>query len=112
MPPASPPSSPKPDPSRSEGTSGPDSSLDSKLGEMERRQRTMREYSRYGSVGVQFGAVLALFALAGHWLDTRLGSSPIFLVLGVLVGFGGGLFSLIQKIPVSSKGRSSRPKSK
>ncbi|MCP5024318.1 MAG: AtpZ/AtpI family protein [bacterium] len=79
---------------------------------MERRQRMMRDYSRYGSVGVQFGAVLVLSAFAGHWLDTRLGSSPIFLVLGVLVGFGGGLTSLVLKIPLSSKGRSSRSKPK
>jgi len=112
MPQVSPNSSPTPDPNGSNGSSVSKDPLGSDAKGRQRRQAAMREYSRYGSVGLQFGVVLALFALAGHWLDERLGSSPIFLVLGVLVGFGGGLISLIRKIPVSSKGRSPRSKSK
>ncbi|MBL4769830.1 MAG: AtpZ/AtpI family protein [Planctomycetes bacterium] len=111
MPPASPNPSPEPDSKESARYSRKETKPDSKAEAEERRQRLMREYSRYGSVGVQFGAVLALFALAGYWVDEKLGSSPIFLVLGVLVGFGGGLVSLIRKIPVSSKGRHPRSKS-
>jgi ATP synthase protein I len=105
---ASPSSSPEPDSTESNGAPRQDDPKRPKLSDKERRQRSMRDYSRYGSVGVQFGMVLVLFALAGYWVDKHLGSSPIFLVLGVLVGFGGGLYSLIKKIPVSSKGRSSR----
>lgn len=105
---ATPSSSPDPDSTESNGAPRRDEPKRSELSAKERRRRLMRDYSRYSSVGAQFGLVLALFALAGYWVDTRLGSSPIFLVLGVLFGFGGGLYSLIKKIPVSSKGRSKR----
>lgn len=44
-------------------------------------------------LGMQFFAALLLFVYAGNWMDTRLGSSPICLVIGVLVG-GGGTFYL------------------
>ncbi len=62
----------------------------------------------------QAGAYLALFseigfvflvttltgALAGHWIDGQLGTNPILVVIGLLVGFGlGGIAAarLIQR---------------
>ncbi len=47
---------------------------------------------------MQFGAVITLFALAGHWLDGRLGTSPLLLILGVLTGFFGGTVSLVKAV--------------
>jgi F0F1-type ATP synthase assembly protein I len=35
-------------------------------------------------------------ALAGYWLDHRLGVSPLFLILGAILGFVIGLYSLLQ----------------
>lgn len=62
----------------------------------------------------QAGAYLALFseiglmilvttlagALGGHWIDGQLGTSPIFIVVGLLVGLGIGaigVYRLIQR---------------
>ena len=31
---------------------------------------------------------IALFGLGGNWLDGRLGTRPLFVLLGVFLGFG------------------------
>lgn len=44
-------------------------------------------------LGAQFFASILIFVYAGNWLDRRLGTSPLLLLLGVFVG-GGGSFVL------------------
>jgi F0F1-type ATP synthase assembly protein I len=60
----------------------------------------------------QAGAYLALFSeiglvllvttlvgvLAGYWVDTQLGTLPIFLVVGFLVGAGMGALAIYRLI--------------
>ncbi len=53
---------------------------------------------RFAGIGIQFGAVISLFALAGYWLDERLGSRPWGLIVGVLLGFLGGTLSLMRSV--------------
>jgi hypothetical protein len=60
------------------------------------------ELYRYSGLGLQFAAAVAVFTLAGRWLDARLGSSPWLLLIGVFLGLGLGLYSLIKKLPTSS----------
>ena len=55
-------------------------------------------YGRLAGIGLQFGAAIVLFALVGNWLDGRLGTRPVLLVLGVLLGFAGGTISLIHQV--------------
>lgn len=59
---------------------------------------TRRRYGRLAGLGVQFGVAVTLFALAGHWLDGRLGTRPLFLIVGVLLGFAGGTISLVKAV--------------
>jgi F0F1-type ATP synthase assembly protein I len=42
------------------------------------------------------GLEMALPAAAGHWLDLRLGTSPVFVILGAMLGFVAGMFTLLQ----------------
>ncbi len=44
-------------------------------------------------LGMQFFAAVLFFVYAGNWMDRRLGTAPLFLLGGVLVG-GGGVFYL------------------
>jgi len=44
-------------------------------------------------LGVQFCVALLLSLYAGQWMDKRLGTAPVFLLLAVVVG-GGGTFAL------------------
>lgn len=48
--------------------------------------------------GIQFGAVLVLFTLGGVWADRHFGTLPLFLLLGLALGFGGGLFHLMRTL--------------
>lgn len=59
--------------------------------------REQRGSLRYAGVGLQFGLTICLFALLGRWLDGRFDTDPWLMILGVLVGFGGGTFSLLKK---------------
>jgi F0F1-type ATP synthase assembly protein I len=42
------------------------------------------------------GLEVALPALGGYWLDQRLGTSPILLIVGVCLGFGVSLYSIVK----------------
>jgi F0F1-type ATP synthase assembly protein I len=64
---------------------------------------------RYSGMGLQFAAAVGVFALLGHWLDGRLDSSPWLLLIGVFLGFGGGLYSMLKKLPPSSGVRPKDP---
>lgn len=53
--------------------------------------------TEFAGAGVQFAATIVVFALAGVWLDGRLGTSPWF-VLGLVFGGAGLAFwSLYRK---------------
>ena len=43
-------------------------------------------------LGAQFFGALLMFVYAGNWLDTRLSTSPLCLLIGVFVGGGGSFF--------------------
>lgn len=55
--------------------------------------------ARYAGVGFQLGAAIIVFALLGWWLDRKLGTGPWLLILGVVLGFTGGLISLLKTVP-------------
>jgi len=59
--------------------------------------------NRYAGVGVQFAATLGVFTYVGYWADGKLGTSPWLMIVGVFVGFGGGLTSLVYKVSPKSR---------
>ena len=52
----------------------------------------------FAGAGIQFAVTLVLFIFLGSWLDKRFGTSPLFILIGVLVGGGGSFYSLYRKI--------------
>jgi F0F1-type ATP synthase assembly protein I len=42
------------------------------------------------------GLEMALPAGGGYWLDLQLGTRPVFLILGAMLGFAVGMFHLMQ----------------
>jgi len=48
-------------------------------------------------------AAVILFFLIGWWLDTRQGTAPLFMLIGVLVGFIGGMIKFLKSISELSK---------
>jgi F0F1-type ATP synthase assembly protein I len=39
---------------------------------------------------------MALPAVGGYWLDLRIGTSPVMVILGSMLGFAAGMFQLMQ----------------
>lgn len=57
---------------------------------------SQKEGANAMGAGLQFGAVICLFAFAGLKLDGVLDTKPLMLVVGVLIGFTGGTISLLK----------------
>ncbi|MBS1261331.1 MAG: hypothetical protein MAG453_00652 [Calditrichaeota bacterium] len=49
-------------------------------------------------VALTLALSVTLLALAGRWLDGQLGTSPLFLIIGVLWGAGGGTYWLVVRV--------------
>lgn len=56
------------------------------------------EVSRVSGQYMGYGLTLALatlfFLLVGWWLDSKLGTTPVLLILGAFVGAGAGFYRL------------------
>ncbi|MBI3965197.1 MAG: AtpZ/AtpI family protein [Chloroflexi bacterium] len=49
-------------------------------------------------IGVMLVAPLVICLLAGLWLDTRFGTTPLLLLLGIVVGVAAGGLSVYRLI--------------
>ena len=49
-------------------------------------------------LGVQFAVVLLVFVYAGNWVDRRLSSSPVALLVFLFVGGGGTFFLKVRQL--------------
>jgi F0F1-type ATP synthase assembly protein I len=54
--------------------------------------------SQFAGIGIQFAISIVLFAFAGVWLDKRLGTSPLFVLLMVLGGGGLAFWTMVRKL--------------
>ena len=50
--------------------------------------RALREAAPYLGIGSTFAIAVALGVAGGYWLDGRLGTEPLFLILGGVAGLG------------------------
>jgi ATP synthase protein I len=53
---------------------------------------------KYAGIGLQFAASIVLFLYAGSWLDGRLGTEPLFVIVGVFLGATAGFFSIYKRL--------------
>jgi ATP synthase protein I len=52
----------------------------------------------FTEIGLSLLVTTLVGALAGRWVDGQLGSSPLFVVIGFLVGAGAGTVIIIRLI--------------
>ena len=71
------------------------------------RGSTERKYLRSAGVGVQYFLTILVLTLAGIWLDDRLGTDPLFLVVLLLFGFVGATWSLVNQVLGPKRSRKS-----
>jgi F0F1-type ATP synthase assembly protein I len=51
---------------------------------------------------------ILLFLYLGKWLDSKLGTAPWLLMLGVFVGAGAGFYSFYRRIMAASRDHGDR----
>jgi F0F1-type ATP synthase assembly protein I len=49
-------------------------------------------------MGLQYAISILLFLLAGQWIDGKLGTEPLFLIVFVFLGAGGSFYSIYRKL--------------
>lgn len=62
----------------------------------------LREYTEYGTIGIAWVAgtvvYIYIFKWAGQWLDQRLGTEPMFFVLGLIAAVGLSFWWLVDRL--------------
>jgi len=58
-------------------------------------------------MGFQFVVAVLLFLFLGKWLDSRLGTAPWLLILGVFFGAGASMFAMYRRVFPPEKPKSS-----
>ena len=53
---------------------------------------------RFAGLGFQLVASILLFLFGGQWVDRRLGTDPIFLLLGVFIGAAAAIYSMYRSL--------------
>ena len=49
-------------------------------------------------MGLQFALSILLFLFAGQWIDGKLGTAPLFLIVFVFAGAGASFYSIYRKL--------------
>jgi F0F1-type ATP synthase assembly protein I len=57
----------------------------------------------YAGLGFQFAIAILLGLYVGQWVDRKLGTRPLFLIIGVFAGAAAGFYSMIQRSRADEK---------
>ncbi|MBF0587206.1 AtpZ/AtpI family protein [Prosthecochloris sp. N3] len=68
--------------------------------------RSVRALSDYLGIGFQIAVSFAFFVLIGYWGDQQLGTTPLLMLLGVVVGMVGMILLLMKIVKQANKKRS------
>jgi ATP synthase protein I len=60
---------------------------------------------RFAGLGVQLAASILVFVFLGQWLDRKIGTEPLFTILGAFLGFGGTMWGLIRALNKENAGK-------
>ena len=52
----------------------------------------------FAGLGIQLVAFILLFLYLGQWLDKKLGTDPLMLILGVFVGAALGIYNMYHML--------------
>lgn len=74
-------------------------------------QREMiRVSGQFMGYGMTWALAVLLFLAIGGWLDSKLGTSPLLMILGAFVGGAAGFYSLYYHIVIEPRERKNEPK--
>lgn len=58
----------------------------------------MAEMARYAGHGITLALTTAAFALLGRWVDGRLSTAPLFVLLGSFLGLAAGFYRMYREL--------------
>jgi ATP synthase protein I len=67
-------------------------------GWVEKGTRSVQGGGRGAGAGMEFGAAVVVFTLLGLWADRAFGTRPWLMLVGLVLGFGGGLVHLMRAL--------------
>ena len=67
------------------------------------RSQLLAAAGQFTGYGLTFALSTLLFLLAGWWLDRKVGTMPLFLILGAFVGGGAGFYSLYRHVVLDER---------
>jgi F0F1-type ATP synthase assembly protein I len=70
----------------------------------------MRASGQFMGLGLSFALAVLLFLGAGAWVDSKLGTAPLLLILGAFIGAGAGFYSLYYHNVIEPRQRKTDPK--
>lgn len=62
------------------------------------RDKMWQTAARYSAVGIEMAASVAIGVYAGMWLDTKLGTEPYLFYVGLGVGVGAAVSSIVRAV--------------
>lgn len=69
-----------------------------------------RASGQYMGLGLTLALAVLFFLGIGAWIDSKLGTSPLLLILGAFIGAGAGFYSLYYHIVIEPRQRDNDPK--
>ena len=69
------------------------------------RQTLLAAAGQYTGYGLTWALSVLIFLLGGWWLDGKLGTAPLFMILGAFVGGGAGFYSLYRHLVLDPRER-------
>jgi F0F1-type ATP synthase assembly protein I len=60
--------------------------------------RNSGSVTQYLDLGLRFALAVALCAGGGYWLDTKLNTIPLFLIVGLILGATSGLVTIYRAV--------------
>lgn len=67
------------------------------------RSEMVSAAGRFTGFGLTWALSVLLFLMGGWWLDGKVGTAPLFMILGAFLGGGAGFYSLYRHIVVDSQ---------
>jgi ATP synthase protein I len=58
--------------------------------------KLLKTTARLASVGIELSISTVIGALGGRWLDSKLGTEPWLMIVGLVIGVAAGFRSLIR----------------
>jgi ATP synthase protein I len=62
------------------------------------RNDTSGNYARFAGLGLTLFLILCLPTVVGYFLDRLAGTLPLFLLIGLVLGFAGGMFYVYRAL--------------